>query len=172
MNPVQSLQHMLNNMARTIPGLPRLIETGTFDEPTLEAVMIFQRDFSLPVTGIVDQATWDAITAAYYQNLFQFGEPPLLQVFPNGTHSVQEAEQAAEMLIVQAMLTELSKLLSDIEAMELNGINAGATMRNLEMIQQLAGLEATGILDRSTWAILSSLYRAFVTRQALRTLPL
>ena len=64
MNPIQSLQHMLNHMARTIPTLPRIAETGQFDEDTLEAVMIFQRDSRLPVTGVVDQLTWNAITAA------------------------------------------------------------------------------------------------------------
>lgn len=172
MNPVQSLQHMLNHLARTIPSLPRLGESGIFDEPTLEAVMIFQRDFGLPVTGIVDQATWNAITAAYYQNLNQFGEPPLLHVFPGGTGSVRENEQAAELYIVQAMLTELLKVLSTFEAVEMNGINSGATLRNLRKIQKLSSLPESGTLDRATWAIMAALYRSFVTRYALNTFPL
>lgn len=172
MNPVQSLQHMLNHLARTIPSLHRFGETGIFDESTLEAVMIFQRDFGLPVTGIVDQATWDAIRAAYFQNLNQFGEPPLLHVFPSGTGTVGENEQAAELFIVQAVLTELLKILSNFETVELDGINGGATLRNLRQIQALASMPESGALDRATWAILAALYRAFVTRRAMNTFPL
>ena len=172
MNPVQSLQHMLNHLARTIQTLPRLAETGAFDEPTLEAVMIFQRDFGLPVTGIVDQLTWNAITAAYYQNLIQFGEPPLLHVFPSGVGSVSESERAAELLIVQAMLSELRKVFSNFEASALDGINSGPTLRNLQQLQRLSNLPDSGTLDRATWAILAALYSAFVTRRAMRTFPL
>ncbi len=172
MNPVQSLQHMLNHLARTIQTLPRLAETGIFDEPTLEAVMIFQRDFGLPVTGIVDQATWYAIAAAYYQNLFQFGQPPLLNVFPSGTGAVEESERAAELLISQAMLSELAKVFSNFEPSALDGINSGATLRNIKQLQRLANLPDSGTLDRATWAILASLYSTFVTRQAMHTFPL
>lgn len=172
MNPVQSLQHMLNHLARTVPTLLRLAETGTFDEPTLEAVMIFQRDFGLPVTGIVDQATWNAIAAAYYQNLFQFGPPPLLHVFPGGTESTQENERSAELLIAQAMIAALLKVISNFEDAELTGVNSGATMRNLQTLQALSHMPENGILDRATWAMLSHLYRAYITRRAPRTFPL
>lgn len=172
MNPIQSLQHMLNHLARTIPSLLRLAETGIFDEPTLEAVMIFQRDYGLPVTGIVDQKTWDTITAAYYLNLFQTGSPPPLHVLPTGTDLVQESEHNMVMFIVQAMMTALSTLISNFEKVEPNGVNSGSTTRNLKLLQALASLETTGTLDRSTWAILSHLYRAFVTRRPVFTLDL
>lgn len=172
MNPVQSLQHMLNHLARTVEGLPRLAETGTFDEATLEAVMIFQRDFRLPVTGVVDQLTWDAIRGAYNRNLMQFGPPPLLQVFPHGTTVIREAQRAAEVRIVQAMLTELLRVFSDFESPLLDAVNGGATTRNLKTVQTLARLPVTGSLDRATWAVLAALYRTYITRQALRTFPL
>lgn len=172
MNPVQSLQHMLNHLARTYPNLLRLAETGTFDEPTLEAVMIFQRDFGLPVTGIVDQATWDAITAAYFQNLLQFGPPAPLYAFPDGTSSVNAGEEAAELLIAQAMLTALQDIVANFEAMTLNSINAEGTHQNLRHLQSLAHMPVDGTLDRATWSVLAHLYRALVTRNAYRTFPL
>ena len=165
MNPIRSLQHMLNYLARTIPSLPRLAETGSFDEATLEAVMIFQRDYSLPVTGIVDQKTWEAVTAAYYLNLFQTGTPPPLHVLPTGTDSVQETEYSTIIIIVQAMLAALNTTISNLEKAELNGINSGSTTRNIKLIQTLSSQEPTGTLDRATWVLLSHLYRAFVTRQ-------
>lgn len=172
MNPVQSLQHMLNHLARTMDGLPRLAETGVFDEATLEAVMIFQRDFGLPVTGIVDQLTWDAITEAYYLNLIQYGPPALLHVFPSGIGAIMESESAAEVRIAQAMLAELVTVFSDFEPPILDGTNTGATTRNLKRIQSLSGMTVSGTLDRGTWAVLAALYRAYITRKAMRTFPL
>ena len=172
MNPVQSLQHMLNHLARTIQALPRLAETGTFDEATLEAVMIFQRDFALPVTGIVDLTTWNVILSAYYDNLVQFGFPSPLHVFPDGTDSVGKLEQAAELRIAQAMFAELAKFISNFESTEFDGVNSGATFQNLRKLQTLSALPESGILDRATWGVLSSLYRTYVTRRAMRTFPL
>lgn len=40
-------------------------ESGIFDEITLNAVKEFQEGFGLPVTGLVDRATWDAIYNYY-----------------------------------------------------------------------------------------------------------
>lgn len=172
MNPVQSLQHILNHLARTIPNLPRLAETGTFDEATLEAVMIFQRDFGLPVTGIADQATWDAMMDVYYQNLLEFGPSPLLHVFPNNFDPIRENDRRIGMLVVQAMLTELLSIVSNFEPVEMGGINSGPTLRNLKLLQQLSGMNSSGILDRATWTILAALYRALVTRGGFPTSPL
>ena len=172
MTPVQSLQHMLNHLSRPINTLPRLSENGIFDEATLEAVMIFQRDFGLPVTGIVDQSTWDTVAALYYDHLLQFGPPPPLHVFPTGTSSVGESEQAAEIRIAQAIFSELGSIISNFEVVEYNGINSGAVFRNLQTLQQLASLPVSGVLDRRTWAVLSSLYRTYITRAASRTFHL
>ena len=40
-------------------------ESGISDEATFNAVKEFQMGFGLPVTGLVDRATWDAIYAYY-----------------------------------------------------------------------------------------------------------
>lgn len=172
MNPIQSLQHMLDRLARTNSNLPRLAESGVFDELTLEAVMVFQRDLGLPVTGVVNQRTWDAITAAYYLNLLQSDIPPLLGVFPGGSHKVSGQESSPEVFIVQVMLNSLLPEIVNLERTEVNGRNSDATRRNLRIIQQLTGLDVTGNLDRATWAFLSHLYRALVVRRAFHTLAL
>ena len=169
MNPIQSLQHMLNHMARIIPTLPRIAETGQFDEDTLEAVMIFQRDSRLPVTGIVDQLTWNAITSAYYLNLFQTGTPPSLSVFPFGTTVVRETEYAPIIFVVQAMMSALSDKISNFEKNELNGVNNGGTAKNIRILQSLFSLPENATLDRPTWTVLSHLYRALVTRRSIDT---
>jgi peptidoglycan hydrolase-like protein with peptidoglycan-binding domain len=39
--------------------------TGQMDDDTREALAAFQRDASLPVTGEIDQATFDALRSKY-----------------------------------------------------------------------------------------------------------
>lgn len=169
MSPVQSLQHMLNHLARYERSLPRLAETAAFDEATLEAVMIFQRDHRLPVTGIVDLLTWNAIFDAYNQSLFRFGSPPPLHVFPHGTAVTPEGGSSAEVRIAQAIQAELSASFADFEFPLFDGRNTGATARNFKQVQALAGIPPTGELDRTTWTLLAALFRTFVTKNALGT---
>ena len=62
--PVRSLQYMLNQLAIHNDTLTRLAVDGIFGDRTLEAVMVFQREHHLPVNGVVDLNTWDAIRTA------------------------------------------------------------------------------------------------------------
>ena len=167
MNPIQSLQHMLNHLARTDTSLLRLAETGIFDERTLEAVMVFQRDYGLPVTGIVNQRTWDEIRNAYQQNLLKFGLPSPIALFPCGTYNIPEHGSGPEVFMAQTMLNRLSHLFSNFEHSLSDGVNAGITNRNLREIQKLSGLPVDGILNYATWSILSAIYRSHITRRPL-----
>ena len=80
--PVRDIQHMLNVISATHPALPRLVEDGVFGERTLEGVMIFQRDFGLPVTGIVDYDTWLALRVQSELIQRRDGIPPSPPIIP------------------------------------------------------------------------------------------
>lgn len=162
--PVRSLQYMLNQLAIHDPKLIRLTVDGIFGERTLEAVMVFQREYHPPVTGVVDMGTWDAIREAYYQSELQYGFPPPLNVLPCGTYTAGEGKECPPVLIVQAMFVSLSKVMSNFSPCKMSSCNDGETPANIRIVQQLAGLPVTGVLDRPTWAYLVQLYQALVTR--------
>ena len=84
--PIRSLQTMLRELSFVYDFLPRLTPDGIFGESTLEAVMLFQREFFPPVTGRVNQATWDAISALYLQAIARRIRP--LQGYPSGEYTV------------------------------------------------------------------------------------
>ena len=75
--PIHSLQAMLREISYCDHNIPCLIPDGIFGEETLEAVMRFQRQSGRPVTGRVDNGTWDAIVTAYYASL-RITAPPSL----------------------------------------------------------------------------------------------
>lgn len=63
---VQLMQNALNKIRGSYPAMPLIKNAnGIFDSDTLEAVKAFQKIFNLPVTGIVNFATWYRISAIY-----------------------------------------------------------------------------------------------------------
>lgn len=62
---VRIIQEQLNRIAQVYTAIPRLSADGIFGQRTAEAVSAFQRIFGLPVTGVVDFATWYKISAIY-----------------------------------------------------------------------------------------------------------
>lgn len=60
-NSIRQLQYMLRVLSAFIPEIPAPFQTGVFNSATQESVRAFQRFVSLPITGIVDAQTWDAI---------------------------------------------------------------------------------------------------------------
>lgn len=162
--PVRSLQYMLNQLAIHDSKLVRLAIDGVFGERTLEAVMVFQREYHPPVTGVVNLETWDAIRDAYFQVELLYGAPPPLNVLPNGAYTADEGAQSEPMLIVQAMFASLTKKMSNFQPCQMNSCNDGETHSNIRVVQGLAGLPVTGVMDRATWSFLVQLYQALVTR--------
>lgn len=63
------LEIMLNTISAMYPEIIPVEVSGDFDSNTTAAVIAFQSLFGLPVTGIVDEETWDRINEVY-QSLF------------------------------------------------------------------------------------------------------
>ena len=62
---VRHLQYMLSVLADFIPQIPAVAIDGTFGSSTRAAVVAAQQYFGLPVTGIVNAATWNEIYDQY-----------------------------------------------------------------------------------------------------------
>lgn len=62
---VRQMQEQLAVISRSYPAIPRIAADGIYGPKTKEAVEAFQRIFSLPVTGVVDFATWYKISQIY-----------------------------------------------------------------------------------------------------------
>ena len=75
--PIRSLQTMLRVLAENDERYLPLIPDGIYGPETTRAVTNFQRQHGIPVTGITDQITWDAVVAAF--------EPALVEQYRAGT---------------------------------------------------------------------------------------
>ena len=162
--PVSSLQYMLRQLSETYQFLPRLVVDGIFGERTLEAVMRFQKSVGLPVTGTVDQATWDAVRNAWLAQQSKASYSRATRIFPSEGIQVQEGETKEYLIVPQTMFNILSKHFEGITPCEADGCNGPASADNIRWLQKAAGLPVTGCLDKATWDALSHLYEIFVVQ--------
>lgn len=162
--PVASLQYMLMRLAQKYDFLPQLAVDGLFDERTLEAVMLFQRELSPPVTGVVDQDMWDAIRDEWIQFELENAPPRSLRGFPSGTSAVL-GDQASYLLLPQSMFQSLSQVMEGVQEESLNGQHDDVSAANARWLQRRAGLEETGELNKDTWDALTRLYELFIVRE-------
>lgn len=159
--PVRDIQHMLNVLSFTHPAIPRLVEDGAFGERTLEGVMIFQRDFGLPVDGVVDYDTWLALRVQADLVQKRDGIPIPLQII--SPQYVPAPSGTPEWAFVDTILEALSPILNNFPG-DSNHTD------HIKQLQGLGQLPVTGVLDRPTWSLLVRLYHALVVRNTLASL--
>lgn len=139
---VQLLQQMLK-LLYLFPGTI----TGSFGPETTVAVKSFQARYGLPITGIVDQSTWNEIVEAN-QVLERFKnnnrqERPTLRLGSNGEY-------------VTILQTELKQL--NYYSGNITGSFNTETENAVKAFQANNKLIADGIVGRNTWNALTYLY--------------
>lgn len=153
--PVRSLQTMLRVISEDDSRLPTVVPDGIYGPTTMTAVSAFQRQYGLPVTGIVDQQTWERIVDIYEPALIRVGKAEPIEIIMDPGQIYRRGDSSPYLYLLQSMLTQLSRDHPTIEAPTHSGILDDETAKSLLAFQILAGLEATGELDKITWKHLS-----------------
>lgn len=156
--PIRSLQTMLRVIAENDDRQPSVVPDGIYGTNTVTAVSAFQRRAGLPVTGVTDQNTWDAIIAAYEPALVEIGEAEPLNIILNPGQVIRRGEKNPNVYLVQAILIVLSEHYASITPPSMTGILDIPTSDSLSSFQQLALLPMTGELDKHTWKHLALHY--------------
>ena len=149
--PVRSLQTMLRVLAEDDPGLPTVIPDGIYGPSTMIAVTAFQRRAGIPVTGVADENTWDHIVLAYEPALIRVGKAEPIEILLEPGEVIVIGQSSPYVYLMQGMLAQLSKDYQEILLPGFDGVLGSDTSNALKGFQQLAGLPATGTLDRITW---------------------
>lgn len=169
---VRSLQTMLRVIGEYDPRIPPVIPDGIYSQDTMTAVSAFQRTHGLPVTGVADQLTWEAIAAAYDAALIQQHLAEPIQIHLEPGQILRLGEYNANLFLLQAMLAFLSTLEESIPLTGVSGTLDSPTAEALAAFQLLAGLPPTGELDKLTWKYLVQQYTSGSNRaNRLRAVP-
>lgn len=162
-SPIRSLQYMLRQLSRRYPFLPTLVDSGIFDEATLEAVMRFQKELHPPVTGVVDLETWEAIYQEWERYQLEATPPYPLRAFPEDGRSFPPDFAGDALALPQMMFQILSQRVEGIQPGVPDGVHDSASVQNVRWLQQRALLPTTGVMDRATWEMLRRLYELLIT---------
>ncbi len=152
--PVRSLQTMLRVIGEDTGYLPILVPDGIYGQETISAVSAFQRRYGLPVTGITDQLTWDAIVEVYEDSLIQVDKATPIEILLDPGQVFRAGDSSPYLYLLQSMLLYLSTQHASIQSPSHNGVLDSPTAEALAGFQLLAGLEPTGELDKKTWKYL------------------
>ncbi|MBQ8402327.1 MAG: peptidoglycan-binding protein [Clostridia bacterium] len=157
---VQELQYFLsfigtfNNFIQPVPI------DGIFGIRTRQSVEDFQRTYGLPVTGIVDTPTWNAMFRAYRTYLDSlppnyFGVP--VQPYP-GT-PLRIGSEGEDVVTLQTYLNRVSDAYPSIPKVTPDGIFGQNTAQSVRVFQGLFGLPVSGFVGAATWNTLANAYR-------------
>ena len=152
--PIRSLQTMLRVLAEDDRTLPTVVPDGIYGQETITAVSAFQRRVGLPVTGIANQETWEAIVKAYELALIRVDKAVPIEIIMDPGKVYRRGDSSANLYLLQAMLTFLSHYHTDIGVPGQSGVLDSPTAEALAAFQLLAGLPPTGELDKITWKYL------------------
>lgn len=162
---VRTLKRQLNRIGQNYPGLrPRLELSSFYDLPTTEAVRSFQTIFNLPVTGVVDKATWYKIKSIFngVKGLAELETEGLREDELSREFStvLRPGDQGVQVRQIQYYLAVLAYFDDQLPLLTLNGSFDAQTEATVRAFQRQQGLTEDGIVGRDTWNAIITRYDA------------
>lgn len=149
--PIRSLQTMLRVISEDDSRYPTVVPDGIYNQETLTAVSAFQRIHGLPVTGVADQATWEAIVEVYEKAIIRIGKAQPIEILLEPGQILRLGDQNPYLFLLQPMLIYIAQNQPELTAPVLSGILDAPTAQILRDVQKIYGLPISGELDRNTW---------------------
>ena len=163
-NPVLAIQRDLRRIRQNYPAIPDITDTlGIYEKTTEAAVKKFQEIFSLPITGIVDKATWYKIKYIYtsvkkLSDLYSEGITEEEATFLY-TDELKYGDTGIEVEYIHYFLDAIAFLDKDIPRLPTNSIYNNNTITMVKAFQEKYNLPVTGIFTYSDWTVLKNAYR-------------
>ena len=166
-NPVLAIQRDLRRIRKNYPAIPDISGSlGIYDKETEDAVKKFQQIFSLPVTGVVDKATWYKIKYIYtsvkkLSDLYSEGlsESEVTFLYQD---ELEYGDTGIEVEYIHYFLDAIAFLDSDIPRLPTNSIYTNNTITMVEAFQSKYGLPVTGKFNYTDWNVLKNVYNSLL----------
>ncbi len=151
---IEEILTYLYEIALRDSRIPEVLPSPEFSEEAGLAVRAYQQAYGLPVTGEIDDDTWNSIVETYRDRMEQTVP---LTVFPRGSFLLQEGDRGELIYLVQVLLRLIGDYYSNLEPPALTGIFDAETAAAVRQLQEISGLAQTGAMDRRTWDRLAAL---------------
>jgi len=168
-NFVANLQLYIAYVAAYYNTIPSVAVDGIFGEATRDAVYAVQRTFGLPITGVVDAATWDALYRAY---LGIVGTVPSEYTegvtVPYAGVPLRIGSESDEVRLLQEYLNFIAQYYDEIPSVSVTGYFGTQTQRAVTAFQRLFGIAELGVVGLLTWNIITDVYSDLYSGTLLR----
>lgn len=157
--PTRYIQYYLAVIGAYYKDVLPVEMTGTYDEQTAESVRSFQQVFGLPLTGEVDERTWDDLYRAYagiVENVPISLEGPNAVLFPGTV--LTEGMTSSYVRVLQEYLSYIHQTYPDIPDVSATGYFGPITRNAVIAFQRHFGLPVTGSVGPDTWSAISDVY--------------
>lgn len=154
---IEEILGMLYQVALRDSRIPIVLPQKEYSEEAALAVRAFQEAYGLPVTGEIDEQTWNQITEAYRRLT---AEAIPLRVFPSGSFLLRRGDSGVQVLLLQSLLNLAAERYANIAHVGMPGVFDEETDAAVRSLQQLAGLPETGELDLAAWNRLAMLFNS------------
>lgn len=146
---VEQVQFWLSSLAQFDSAIPTVSVDGNFGAATERAVIAFQKSEGLTQDGVVGQATWDALYAAWVNAQSDAGGT----AYP-GT-ALRTGSKGNDVRLVQFWLRMAAENYSGLSTVTVDGNFGSGTASAVRAFQNLFGLTADGVVGAATWAKLN-----------------
>lgn len=156
---VKNIQYFLAYIAQFYDEIPEIALDGIYGTETENAVKAFQRLFELPVTGSVDELTWDSLYRTYLGFIetipFKYFEGRL---YPYPGVPLRLGSESEVVRLMQEYLNYIAGFYPQIPTVTPTGYFGSRTQEAVIAFQRLQGLNPSGTVGASTWNEITSLY--------------
>lgn len=160
---VRAVQYYLSLIGYYNPNLNTVAIDGVFGNETVNAVKVFQQNFSLNPTGVVDRETWNKLSQVYrniVDNLPEGYEGQRAEVYPGYVLTLGTRGEAVTLL--QTYLNRIAENTPQIPTLTVDGIYGVATANAVRIFQSLYGISPSGSVGPTTWQNIASSYDALI----------
>lgn len=163
---ILNLQTYLRQISYDIPGMTQPPINGSFGFATERALEEFQASRDLPVTGVADRTTWDALFAAYQASLTANGPRVRMDIFPRtaGGATLEIGSRGFAVMAVQCMLQRLEENYGNIGRVEITGEFTPENSESVKAFQRCNALPQTGTVTDPVWDAMASQYNTLFSR--------
>ena len=155
---VRELQYLIDFIAEFVVTVPAVQIDGIYGPRTRAAVEQIQAVYGLPVTGVVDETTWDLLFRVYsgILGVLPDRDLPIKPPYPGSLIGIGETGE--DVRLIQRYLAFISLFYNDIPQIEVDGVYGARTQAAVRQFQSEFGLTPTGTVDERTWIELTDAY--------------
>ena len=163
-NSVRGLQNMLRNISYYIEDVESVIPDGIYSEDTKNSVISFQKIYGLEPSGEADVVTWQKIrdVNTYLERIYV--QPICFPAFGKRVY-ITKGEEMSELYVVQSMLYAVFDKFPNAPDVTITGVHDDNSVDAVIFVQNISGLEPTGIIDTPTYNSIANLYTSNVAKR-------